>query len=59
MTPKELAKEYLIRTFDFESSTPSDFAEKYFEVYDEISRTHKSIDSARNQEKQGAFYGKK
>ncbi len=59
MTPKELAKEYLMRTFDFESSTPSDFVEKYFEVYDEISRTHKSIDSARKQERHDTFYGKK
>ncbi len=58
MTPDELTKEYLMRTFDFESSTPTDFITKYFEVYDEISSTYRSIKTARDKEAHDKFYGK-
>lgn len=58
MSIDELTKEYLIRTFDFASSTPTDFVTKYFEIYDEISRAHKSIKTARDKESRDKFYGK-
>lgn len=38
----ELTKEYLLRTFDFSNSSPSELVTRYLEIYAEIESKYKS-----------------
>lgn len=56
---KDLAKEYLLHTFDFKNGSATDFANEYFSAYDKISDVHKSYSAKAQKENSDKFYNKK